>query len=362
MGYAIRETRGRPVTVEAAFRRRQGDGASWEVRADGGGVLGPVAPTTVAFVPGEQVARAFLSIEERDFAFVGRHDVTWTWYARPGGTSGPWTALGSTAHRVYLVLAVPGDPWSPSFASPENPWTDLLDYSCAIADGAATARDATRAVVEAVYSDDRLKYDILEGRRRYFGFEFLLTLWIERVLRGHRTDVPFMESCPGKRWWNDWIVNCQDCGGSVTLMSTILGAATEYVEQTPFGFVNLIEPIGRGPTNNPFQGCRGQPIVSRDTPRQPFDYHAYAMLCGTRYDACMKAWVGGIARAALWLAWLLTVVATLGRVRPGWLLDRAEGWLVDLDGRTYDRLVLDPFVAGSTPIPGEPLPRRVRFL
>jgi hypothetical protein len=363
VAYAIAETAGRPVTVRATFTRPAGAPADWEVRVDGGGVLGPIDPQVIAFAGAAPAAAALLPLARRAFPAVGRHDVTWRWFGRPAGEGGPWRPFATTHHRVYLLLAVPGEPWSPAFASARNPWTDVLDVSCALARGSGDPDGATRGIVKGVYSRFRLEYDIENGASRYFVLAFELSRWVERVLRGHRGDAPYLPDCPGERYWADWVVNCLDCAAAVTLMATVLGAPVGCRTQSPFGFVRLIEPIGRGPCNNPFYGCGGDPIVGPRQRRKPFDYHAFAVLGRGTFDACLRVCVPWLVRAALLIAWALLAVVTLGRARRGSLLDDADGWLVGVARDAYQRRVIDPRgPAGSGPRPGDPEVQAVPFM
>jgi hypothetical protein len=71
-----------------------------------------------------------------------------------------------------------------------------------------------------------------------------------------------------------------------------LGASAEYTYTGPFGYLNLVKPIGRGWANNPFyDGGFGDPnpVVNGDwssaNGRTSFGNHAFSRLGGQIFDA-----------------------------------------------------------------------------
>lgn len=370
--YSIQDTIGNDVTVELRFRisstlaqisASTGKTLTFNVRADGGGVLGPIAPTAVTFQPGQPVTTVHASLADRSFDGVGAHNVTWEWSAwqAPAG----WRPLTITSHRVYLLLDTPKTPWTATFASRKNVWANLLDHACAIANEAQTSRDALRPIVKALNGDYLLKYDIVRGAPRYgfsrTGSQFRLDQWMSYVLDGNApTWVYFCEHpTPGSTHafgtlavgeWYEWLTaNCYDCASGVAILGAALGCPTAYVFHEPFGYLNPVYPIGRDLANNPFPGCRdasGIPaLVGPDDARTSFGNHTYVVAAGENYDACLKEKVPWWKRAVLRLRYGTTVAATLGTSRPRHLLDWADGYLVQRTQADYEAAVIDTSAA-----------------
>jgi hypothetical protein len=262
---------------------------------------------------------------------------------------------------MYLVLSIPNAPWTQTFADKRNPWTDLLDECCVRAAGASTAVSAAKRMVATIYSSYSLRYDIFSGAPRYgfvvTGGSFALTNWINYVLHGNAPANP--KFCPGsaEEYKNFLIVNCYDAAASLALMAKVVGTPLDYYFDLPFGYLNYVEPIGRGKCNNPFYGCMGGvPEVGPDDARTRFGNHAYTKLSAARnFDACMKEWLPALTKLLLFLLWLIIFIITLGMLNVESLLDRANGWLVDLTQTIYDQRTTDtsqPFeaaAAGGTP-------------
>jgi hypothetical protein len=64
----------------------------------------------------------------------------------------------------------------------------------------------------------------------------------------------------------------------------------------------------------------------------------------------MKEWLPALMRLLLFLLWLIILIATLGLLNLQSLLDRANGWLVDLTQTVYDQRTTDtsqPFEAAA---------------
>ena len=97
-------------------------------------------------------------------------------------------------------------------------------------------------------------------------------------------------------------------------------------------------PIGRGKCNNPFYGSwANDPVRGEDdATRSGFGNHAYTKLAGqNNYDACMKQWRSWLEQLILtivyFIVWLILLIITFGLAPPlPILLDRAQGWLVNL--------------------------------
>ena len=81
-------------------------------------------------------------------------------------------------------------------------------------------------------------------------------------------------------------------GKSVVVFANALGAGAEYTYTGPFGYLNLVKPIGKGWANNPFyDGGFGSanPVVDGDWSfsdgRTSFGNHAFSRLGGQIFDA-----------------------------------------------------------------------------
>ena len=358
--YAIATTRNRAVKVRCTFELKGGSKTSFEVKATGGGVLGNLDPRVVSFAGGSTATVDF-PLDHRSFAAIGRHDVTWQWSVRVGG--GPfWQPLVTTSHRIYLLLDVPCPPWSQTFADKHNPWTDLLDHTCAIASNRRKDLDAAIDLVKAIYGDYSLRYDIVSGAPRY-GFggtsgSFRMTSWIAWVLLGNPPSSPTFCQGSGESYNDNWIVNCYDAAASLGLMGRCMGVDLQYHFHQPFGFLRYVQPIGRGRCNNPFYGCWSNlPAVGPDDQRSAFGNHAYTKLRGQNdFDACMKQWLSWIEQLILtiiyYILWLLILILTLGLVDAHYLLDRAQGWLVNMAQADYDATVIDTSTPGEAAFAG----------
>src|SRR5262249_43889319 len=247
-------------------------------------------------------------------------------------------------------------PWTQALADKRNPWTDLLDFSCDIAAGLQSAADVVEAVTKKVNQGYALRYDIQTGAPRYgfftSGSSFQLTSWIAYVLKGGAPPNPVFCDTTAEQYRDFLIVNCYDCAASCALMAKVVGADSDYYFHQPFGYLNFVVPIGRGECNNPFPGCVGLPVVGPDDPRTSFGNHAYQKLGGSRnYDACMREWIPFFLKLLLLLLWLLILIVTFGTVNDKSLLNRADGWLVDLPQPEYNARTNDtsqPFEAGAS--------------
>ncbi len=136
VAYSITQTAGQSVFILTEFVDRSSANTTYEVKADGGGVLGPLNPMLVAFTAGTKSATIRFPLSGRTFEEIGKYAATWSWYYREQGSL-DWLDLVTTAHQVLLTFAAPEPPWSSEAYSQHNPWTDLLEVCCEIAQGAA---------------------------------------------------------------------------------------------------------------------------------------------------------------------------------------------------------------------------------
>jgi hypothetical protein len=362
--YAIRPTRNQPVFVRCTFEHLPPTEAVFEVKATGGGVLGEIGPRVAGFGGATSVTIDF-PLSNRSFTAIGRHDVTWRWWYRARG--GSWQALVATSHRIYLVLDVPDGPWTQTFADRRNPWTDLLDHTCMLAAGRSNELNASVALTKAIYSNYRLRYDIVSGAPRY-GFggttgSFRMTEWIEYVLEQIPPAGTTFCSGSGEAYNNFWIVNCYDAAASLALMGKAVGARLDYHFHQPFGYLRFVKPIGRGKCNNPFYRCVGDtPIRGMDdASRTRFGNHAYTKLQGrNNFDACMKEWLSLFSQLILlviyFFIWLLLLILSFGTLNRIDLLERATGWLVNVPQSAYNAATTDTSTpaeaasAGGSPV------------
>lgn len=353
--YAKQETAAQQVVVRVELTRTGGGNPHFEIRAQGGGLLGALDPYAVDFTGGATSATVDVPLLHRDFSRIARQDVTWQWECRQQG-SPIWEPMATTSHRIYVVLKVPPAPWTQALADKRNPWTDLLDVCCPIAAGKQNAGAAVESITKKVHQAYSLRYDIVSGAPRYgfaqTGSSFHLTNWINYVLKGNAPANPIFCNGSAEQYKDYWIVNCYDCAASSALMAKVLGADSDYYFHAPFGYLKYVEAIGRGKCNNPFYGCLGNnPAVGPDDQRTGFGNHAYQKLSGIRnYDSCMREWLSAIEKLILILLWLIILILTFGLLNLTTLLNRAGGWLVDLPQAEYNTRTVDtsqPFEANA---------------
>jgi hypothetical protein len=251
-------------------------------------------------------------------ASVGKRTFTWKWEATALPINSPYCPITcesvNTEHTFYTLLAIPQAPLV-------TPWTDVLDYACAWADGQSTASGTMQKVVEGLYNRPEFKYHINGGASRYTGSttkNFNLTLMLS----------DFGSS--------DINVNCYDMGKSVNLYSNALGCNSDYVYTNPFGYLNCIKPIGRSWTNNPFyvflSSPYNVPIVGEDLSdpnRTSFGNHAFCMLGNIIYDACLTVDVDSNPDYSPFV----------------------ESWATSWDWSTYRTKIIDNIPASSTGSP-----------
>ena len=84
------------------------------------------------------------------------------------------------------------------------------------------------------------------------------------------------------------VINCYDQAAAVCSFGTLLGIDVEYKYLRPFGYINTINIVGRGNSNNPFYGYynTSKMIGVDDSSRSGFGNHAFAVFNGYVFDAC----------------------------------------------------------------------------
>lgn len=308
-GYALAQTNGHAVTIQASFSCSDPTWTTAEIRAlDNvvypgiyfvqeptgclgwivnvllplirfwvGNVLGDVGARTVAFAGGVSGPVSFTLINTRlDGASVGGRTTEWRWQYRRSHVD-PWTDIGITRHRIYTLVDLPTAPWVQTpylVTNTQLPWADVLDYACQWAMGAKTATEVGAGVTRGVnqLGPNVVSYDCPNGGASWYsGGGFDCTGFLERLKGG-----------VGQGYW----VNCSDCA---TFVSTFANAAGADLWQSRMGsgffHLNPILSIGSGVWQPPCQGIDGW--------SGGFGYHevAWTGACdsGDRvFDACLK--------------------------------------------------------------------------
>lgn len=212
---------------------------------------------------------------------VGIYTFHWRWkiYAIPINQPNLCSALSdiTTEHSYYILSALPKQPMG-------IPWTGVLEKACSWASGQIESNGIAEKVVEGLYNETGFKYNVASGGPRYtgaYGSSFNLTNMLSEI------------------GGSNIIVNCFDMGKAVTIFANALGCNSSYNYCYHFGYVNCIKPIGRDWTNNPIYEYgytySSKLIVGEDdseytTPygRTYFTQHAFCILGGKIYDACLK--------------------------------------------------------------------------
>ncbi len=271
--YAIKETTGKTITIKAEFSVSSNNVTSAEVRALGGGVLGPLDPQPISLAGGVSVPQ-FVSFELRHHSIatggIKVEDITWQWEFRCCGGS-KWEPLATTRHRIYIVLEEPKLPWKQQpNTDTQNPWTDALDYACAWAAGQQTQIAAATAITKQINASLGLVYDNALGASHYttFGLDkFELTQFLTYLNSGTGLGN---------------IVNCTDCATITTTFSNLVGCDLHASKMgSTFGFdLTPFRGIGAAAFGCPGFGCG-------------FSYHEVAWQGGhgnadPLYDACLR--------------------------------------------------------------------------
>ncbi|NGP89031.1 hypothetical protein [Fodinibius halophilus] len=298
--YAIKETHGNTITVQARFTAPDiqsaeiraidpttspsgsGGCGAWLIsliikiiQAAFGNVLGEVKKRTITFGSGGD--SGFVSFDLKNTSLtqsgVGIHYTTWKWqYRRNSGQ--PWQDIQTTKHKIYVLLETPTAPWQQSPYNASNtqlPWTDVMDHSCLWALGTKDRDSAAGKVTENVYDlgPSTLQYDCPGGGASHYAYgNFNCTQFLNRLDGG---------SGLGK------YVNCTDCATIVSTFSNVLGCDL-WQSQMGYGFqLNDIIAIGY---SNWYPGCSNWPNTG-------FSYHEVAWKggCDTDdevFDACLQ--------------------------------------------------------------------------
>lgn len=258
--YALCETRGNTLTIQAKFGCTDLKVDAIEVRAVDARIIPPssaglsfvgvatwlVRPLLrrlVKNVLGDVQAKyVFLCGGETEFETfelknariwdegVGVNDIVWRWQYRLSRNS-PWVDFEVTRHRIYTILRVPTCPWQQEPYVDSNtqlPWAEVLDYACNWASSAKLVDDAATRITERVYNLGRgvLKYKTVTYYAR--GCSFDCTAFLERLRGGMGNGV---------------YVNCTDCATIVSSFANILGCDLWQSRMSDFSY-NPIKKIG----------------------------------------------------------------------------------------------------------------------
>jgi hypothetical protein len=262
------------VTIKAVFSAAAGVTSAKIRAAQQYGYLGNALQTTVSFSGGTSGAVSFQvsANTPNDIRYFYQR---WNWYCGDiNGSGGAEVLLAGTKNKIYNVLAQPQSPWSTSGQS--EPWTDVLYKSTIWAWGQTTPQGAADKITRQLFLNMGGLYDTYSGAPSYGGGgQFYLT--------------NFLGNIP-----NIGVVNCYDMGKAVVTFSNVVGCGLSYRYSSPFGFLNCINAIGRGWTNNPFYSnpsCNPNPIVPGDwgyaEGRWGFGNHAFGSIGDNIFDACL---------------------------------------------------------------------------
>jgi hypothetical protein len=290
--YAMEPTRGRDLTIEATFSfgaLPAGQSAP-KVRAtpaaNASVILGEVSATTVP-IPSASAPNTVVSLPLGGSSIwdagVGRFEVSWRWQVQ-WTSSGPWTDFASSDHVVYVTLDRPNVPWTSDPATPQQflwPWTTVLDWACAWAEGLGSAsgagladsrRDAARRIEDAIFAlGSRVTAPVIYGGAKFTdaqGRVFQLTEFVE-LLHG-LPPVPYHS------------MNCSDCAAALQTFANAIGCnlSTHRLQHknapNALFATNPCVPIGKSP------GAQG------------FTYHEFAVSeAGSDdklpvYDGCLR--------------------------------------------------------------------------
>lgn len=233
------------------------------VRALFGNVLGEVTERTISFdASGDSGLQTFtLKNHKLKVAPVGIRQTTWTWQVRDKTS---WTDIGSSQHKIYVVLHVPKAPWEQSGVTSNNvqlPWAEALEKSCAWALGANSLDEAAERITKAVNTRPNVAYT----PATIFGStDYNLTGYL------HALDAA-----------GNFVMNCRDCANAVATLSNLLGT-------------DLHEGVFSSMTTRPFLTLGGDPANPSDWVIWSWGWHEIVWVNPTMgsngliYDGCLR--------------------------------------------------------------------------
>jgi hypothetical protein len=260
--------------------------------------LGDLPVTNVVFAGTNSQWTVFEALDGEEIGwYVNKTAARWDWILSEIESESvqPFWTDSTGPHTIYTVLAHPTAPWEAARSAAQRPWASALDFACQTATGARTANAALTAITQKLFSNMGFSYETCSGAPNYRvpqKGKFRLS----RYLKGNGN------------------VNCYDQAYAVVALGNILGASTHVEVASPFGFIESLELVGVGLCNNPaFSGSEKTLVrayvdgVVRDVlvtvPRTPlvgidsiersfFNSHAFAVLEGNVYDACVGPALG----------------------------------------------------------------------
>jgi hypothetical protein len=286
--YTILDIDKNRVTIKVRFSVTPPNCTRVDIKAQGGGILGDVKPMTVNFgfgISSPEYIEIKLDRNGIKDAGVNFHDIEWQWMYRHVGRK-KWYRMDRTRHRIYTVLKEPVAPWKQSpYPDTQNPWSEVLDFSCEWARGTNSLDAAAAAITTKVnLPTGEFEYDNSMGAWHYstiraldpsgegglpYSDDFYCTRYIERLKGG---------------WGHGNLVNCTDCACMVTTFSNIVGCELWESRMEKDFHLNEIISIGSSIWGKPFP---------RGVSPGMFSYHEVAWkgsaeLHDNIFDACLK--------------------------------------------------------------------------
>jgi hypothetical protein len=217
------------MSIQASFNCESNPGTSIRIRAIAeftDHVLGDVEPVEI---PNNE-SSDFMTLKLPDARVacvgVGIHDIGWRWQF--SSEPNVWTDFQTTRHRIYTVLARPSDPWEPKSSASDNthqPWTEVLDFACKWASGAAGDLDEAAELITKEFFQRVSKLVSWYEDPSYAFSRFLCT----EFLRLLNTGVGGNQT-----------VNCDDCATVISTFANVLGC---QLSQSSMGEVFRTHPI-----------------------------------------------------------------------------------------------------------------------
>lgn len=233
--YALCETRGNTLTIQARFSCEGDPVGEVEIRAIDGR-LNPQDSsslrTSVGNVLGEVEAKNINPCGEEFHTFnlnnvriwdagVGMQDIVWCWQFKHGTSE--WIELATTTHRIYSVVRVPTKPWlqnPPDISNTQLPWVEVLNHACDWAVNSQNPDEAAELITHRVHNLGTLRYSS-DGSAHY-------------------TDCAtfdcscFLEFLSGELG-NCGEVNCDDCASIVSTFANAIGCDLSQMCIRPVG-------------------------------------------------------------------------------------------------------------------------------
>ena len=248
--YALFETRGNTLTIQASFSCEDRRVDSVDIRA----VDGRSCPKHVADFLGSELVAELLQplfgstenllgeIEARNVKLsngtsgfktfnlknvriwdvgVGVQDIVWRWQFRLRPYDA-WVDFATSTHRIYTTLGKPREPWQQGPFNSSNvqlPWAAVLEYACRWAASAQNPTDAATRITRSVYQLGK------DGIARYCAkAQYALPIVNDFRCAQFLFDLKL----------GSMRLNCTDCATIVSTFANILGAELWQSETTDF--------------------------------------------------------------------------------------------------------------------------------